>query len=357
MHEWADFSLWRQHREELLQEAQERRLGREANLGRRTRARPREGPAVKVRWGLPEDEARIVELLELNGMPRWVAFEEPFAVAERDGAVAAAVRYRTEPKRLLLGLLVVDPWSEERTLAPTLYAEARTLALEIGAIDVVARTDRHRAAYLCGAGYHRWGAVWRMDLSRPIGRREELSMGGWRRGIGWAGAFLAISFFGDGSDVVHTPGERREVKEGRVEGLFQVGQKVPESQPFSALVGAKLANISEEEVVLEVPIRAGLFQQYGFVHGGVVSYLADDALPFAGGTVLGLRVLTSEYKINYLKPARGSTLVARASVVHAGRRQAVCRCDVFAAGANGDETFCATAQGTIVTVASPGKAR
>lgn len=142
------------------------------------------------------------------------------------------------------------------------------------------------------------------------------------------------------------------MEEKRMEGLFQVGRKVLESQPFSVLVGAKLANISEGEVVLEVPIRPTLFQQYGFVHGGVVSYLADNALTFAGGTVLGLSVLTSEYKINYLKPARGSTLVARASVVSAGRRQAVCRCDVFAASADGDETFCATAQGTIVSVAS-----
>lgn len=136
-----------------------------------------------------------------------------------------------------------------------------------------------------------------------------------------------------------------------MEGLFQIGQKVLESQPFSALVGAKLANISEGEAVLEVPIRAEHFQQYGFVHGGVVSYLVDNALTFAGGTVLGLRVLTSEYKINYLRPARGRTLVARASIVHAGRRQAVCRCDVFATGADGDEALCATAQGTIVSAA------
>jgi uncharacterized protein (TIGR00369 family) len=138
--------------------------------------------------------------------------------------------------------------------------------------------------------------------------------------------------------------------------LLQAGQEALESQPFSALVGAKLAHISEGEVVLEVPIRADLFQQYGFVHGGVVSYLADNALAFAGATVLGPRVLTSEYKINYLKPARGRTLVARASVVHAGRRQAVCRCDVFAAVADGNETLCTTAQGTIVSAASQGEA-
>jgi hypothetical protein len=82
-----------------------------------------------------------------------------FAVAEREGVVVAAVRHRTEPKRLQLCLLVVDPWSEERALAPALYAGARTLALEIGANDVVARTHRHRAVYPCEAGYHRWGAV------------------------------------------------------------------------------------------------------------------------------------------------------------------------------------------------------
>jgi uncharacterized protein (TIGR00369 family) len=104
---------------------------------------------------------------------------------------------------------------------------------------------------------------------------------------------------------------------------------VLQSQPFSALLGARLANISEGEVALEVPIRAELFQQDGYVHGGVLSYLADNALTFAGGTVLGPKVLTSAYKINYLRPARGRTLVARASVIHAGRRLAVCRCNVF----------------------------
>ena len=77
--------------------------------------------------GLLEDEAKVAELLELKGMPRWVAFEERFIVAEREGEVLAAVRYRTEPKRLLLGLLVADPWAGERRLAVDLYAEARIL--------------------------------------------------------------------------------------------------------------------------------------------------------------------------------------------------------------------------------------
>ena len=85
---------------------------------------------------------------------------------------------------------------------------------------------------------------------------------------------------------------------------------------------------------------------------GAISYVADNALTFAGGSVL-----TSEYKIDYLRPASGETLVARASVVHAGSRRAVCRCDVFAVGAGGGETFCATAQGTIASVAFRREAR
>lgn len=138
--------------------------------------------------------------------------------------------------------------------------------------------------------------------------------------------------------------------------LWKMGQQILESQPFSTFLGARLASFSEGEAVLEVPIRGELLQQDGFVHGGVISYLADNALTFAGGSMLGPTVLTSEYKINYLRPASGETLVARASVVHAGKRQAVCRCDVFVVGAGETEKFCAAAQGTIASVAAPREA-
>jgi uncharacterized protein (TIGR00369 family) len=60
-------------------------------------------------------------------------------------------------------------------------------------------------------------------------------------------------------------------------------------------------------------------------------------------------VVTSEYKINYLRPALGESLIARATVLYAGKSQAVCRCDVLAVTA-GAEKLCATAQGTIVPI-------
>jgi hypothetical protein len=189
MENWANSPAWRERRWELLREVQELRLEQGVRRARGRSERHKEW-AVEARWSLPGDEAKVAELLELNGMPRWVAFEERFVVAERDGAVAAAVRYRTEPKRLLLGLLVVDPWSEERTLAPALYAGARTLALEVGVSDVAARIDRHRAAYLREAGYHRLGAVWTTDASRPVDRRGKPLGGGRPRSVGRVGVLL-----------------------------------------------------------------------------------------------------------------------------------------------------------------------
>lgn len=130
------------------------------------------------------------------------------------------------------------------------------------------------------------------------------------------------------------------------------GRRILASQPFSVLVGAELLQLGDGRAELRIPIRAELRQQHGFVHGGVISYAADNALTFAGGSVLGTGVVTSEFKINYLRPAQRGSLVARAVVVHCGRTQAVCRCDVFSSEGGADH-LCATAQGTIARLATP----
>jgi len=131
-----------------------------------------------------------------------------------------------------------------------------------------------------------------------------------------------------------------------MEGMFDSGRQVLASQPFSVLLGAQLLELAAGLAELKIPIREELKQQFGFVHGGVISYAADNALTFAGGSVLGTSVVTSEFKVNYVRPAMGDFILARAGVVHAGKSQAVCRCEVYAS-ANGNQTLCAVAQGTI----------
>jgi len=129
--------------------------------------------------------------------------------------------------------------------------------------------------------------------------------------------------------------------------LLANGRDVLAQQPFSALLGAQLDVFESGRAQLSLPITARLQQQNGFVHGGVISYLADNALTYAGGSVLGSNVLTSEFKINYLRPAAGAQrLVAIANVVGSGKTQAVCRCDIFL-DRDGELKLCAAAQGTI----------
>lgn len=139
------------------------------------------------------------------------------------------------------------------------------------------------------------------------------------------------------------------------EVFLTMGREVLAAQPFSQLLGAQLQALSAGQCELHLPMTPQLRQQHGFAHGGVVSYLADNALTYAGGTALRVPVVTSEFKINYVRPAVGELLIARAHAVHTGRNQAVCRCDVFAVH-GGVEKLCAVAQGTIAALPAQGGA-
>jgi uncharacterized protein (TIGR00369 family) len=134
-----------------------------------------------------------------------------------------------------------------------------------------------------------------------------------------------------------------------MEDLHEFASNVLDAQPFSRLVGAQLTSSGDGRAELTVPVVDGLKQQHGFVHGGVISYLADNTITFAGGLALGGDALTSEFKINFLRPATGPMLVARAQAVSSGKRQAVCRCEVFTVEGD-EERLCALAQGTVVPI-------
>ncbi len=131
--------------------------------------------------------------------------------------------------------------------------------------------------------------------------------------------------------------------------LKAFAQEVFASQPFTRWIGAKLLSVGADHAEIGLTISGHHRQQHGFVHGGVLSYLADNALTFAGGLALGGDALTSEFKINYLRPARGDFLVARARTVGKGKRQAVCQCEILSRE-DGGEQLCAIAQGTILPV-------
>ncbi|WP_221933682.1 PaaI family thioesterase [Aeromicrobium piscarium] len=121
-------------------------------------------------------------------------------------------------------------------------------------------------------------------------------------------------------------------------------RQVLDAQPFSRMVGTRLAAVSETTVTLELEPREDLLQQYGFVHGGVLAYLADNALTYAGALGLGPSVLTSGMTLDYVAPARAEgVLRAVGTLVSAGRTKATVRCDITQ-----DDRLVATALGTIL---------
>lgn len=136
------------------------------------------------------------------------------------------------------------------------------------------------------------------------------------------------------------------------EELKAFAEKVFASQPFSQFLGAELTDTGPGTAELTLRIVEELTQQHGFVHGGVISYLADNSITFAGGMALGSNALTSEFKINYVKPAVGERLIAQAEAKSVGRRQAVCQCEIYSVKGKA-EKLCAVAQGTVIPAKDP----
>ncbi len=122
-------------------------------------------------------------------------------------------------------------------------------------------------------------------------------------------------------------------------------------QAAMALIGATITRVEPGRCEIELPVRDDLTQQHKFVHGGVVGMIADSAGGYAAFTLMpaDASVLTVEYKINMLAPAKGERLIARGEVLKPGRTLSIVRADVYALDA-GRETLVAATQQTLMVM-------
>ena len=120
-------------------------------------------------------------------------------------------------------------------------------------------------------------------------------------------------------------------------------------QKVMALLGARLIGVRPGEVKIELPFRDDLTQQHGYFHAGITSTIADSAGGYAGYTLFppDSSVLTVEFKINLIAPAKGDRLVAIGKVIKPGRTLTVCQfeVDVFDGGR---ATACAVGMQTLM---------
>ncbi len=122
-------------------------------------------------------------------------------------------------------------------------------------------------------------------------------------------------------------------------------------QGFMATLGAEISGVTPGLVEIRLPYDNGLTQQHGYFHGGLIGTLADNAAGYASFSLLMASdsVLTVEYKLNIMAPAKGDFLIARGLVLRPGRRLTVSKADVFVVQ-NGHEVLCATLLGTFMTL-------
>jgi uncharacterized protein (TIGR00369 family) len=103
-------------------------------------------------------------------------------------------------------------------------------------------------------------------------------------------------------------------------------------QTLLSTLGVIVAQVAIGRVVLDLPYRPDLCQQNGYVHAGAITALADSACGYAALSLMpeDRDVLTVEFKVNLLSPARGDRFRATGEVIRAGRTLTVCSAEVTA---------------------------
>ncbi|MFO1038602.1 MAG: PaaI family thioesterase [Geminicoccaceae bacterium] len=103
-------------------------------------------------------------------------------------------------------------------------------------------------------------------------------------------------------------------------------------QGIMGLLGAELVEVGAGTCTIALPWRPELTQQDGFFHAGAVATVADSAAGYAALTLMppGSRVLSVEFKLNLMAPARGQRIVATGTVERAGRTLSTVRSDIVA---------------------------
>lgn len=109
-------------------------------------------------------------------------------------------------------------------------------------------------------------------------------------------------------------------------------REIFERQSFMRMIGAQIAALSPGACDLELPYRDDLCQQNVYLHGGVITSIADTSCGIASSTLLApdAGILSVEFKYNMMAPAAGERFVARGRVIRSGRTLTIAESAVFA---------------------------
>lgn len=123
---------------------------------------------------------------------------------------------------------------------------------------------------------------------------------------------------------------------------------------FPKSAGMRVLSAEPGKVSMALAKKPELAQFFGHFHGGVITALADHAAGACATSSMpdGKLAVTVEIKVNFLSPADGEEITARAETIQAGSAIVVVKVDVLSRKA-GAERVCAFATATMRALDRP----
>ncbi|MCJ7772085.1 MAG: PaaI family thioesterase [Desulfobacterales bacterium] len=122
-------------------------------------------------------------------------------------------------------------------------------------------------------------------------------------------------------------------------------------QGFPAFCGFEVDRVGEGIFESRLIIQKEHNQQDGFVHAGVIATMADHTAGYSAYTLVSddHRILTIEFKINYIRPAIGEEIVCRSKVINNGRKIIISESEIYSIN-NREEKLVSKAIVTLMSV-------
>ena len=122
-------------------------------------------------------------------------------------------------------------------------------------------------------------------------------------------------------------------------------------QGFPAFCGFEVERVDEGVFESRLRLRDEHKQQDGFVHAGVIATMADHTAGYSAYTLIpeDHRILTIEFKINYLRPAIGEEIICCSKVINSGRKIILSESEIYSLN-GGEEKLVSKAIVTLMSV-------
>ena len=97
-------------------------------------------------------------------------------------------------------------------------------------------------------------------------------------------------------------------------------------------IGCSIKSVEPGRIELQFPYDKKLTQQHGFIHAGILATVMDSACGYAAFSLMpeNAAVLSVEFKINLMSPAKGDYFTAIGEVIKQGRTITVCEAKAYA---------------------------